>query len=65
MRWESWLARLALAGLAVFQLLSGNQSGGLVAAQGGRVWLEDAADGAGARFVFSLPAAAAGDEASG
>ncbi|TMC49835.1 MAG: DUF4118 domain-containing protein [Chloroflexi bacterium] len=38
---------------------------GLVAAQGGRVWLEDPADGAGARFVFSLPTAAAGGEASG
>ncbi len=30
---------------------------GLVEAQGGRVWLEDAADGRGARFGFALPAA--------
>src|SRR5438477_9574003 len=34
MRWESWLARLALAGLAVFQFSQGNQSGGLVAVEG-------------------------------
>jgi K+-sensing histidine kinase KdpD len=30
---------------------------GLVTAQGGRVWLEEAAPGAGGRFAFSLPAA--------
>src|SRR5438309_352905 len=34
MRWESWLARLALAGLAVFQVAGGNPSGALVATQG-------------------------------
>ena len=34
MRWESWLARLALAGLAVFLFSQGNQSGGVVALEG-------------------------------
>ncbi len=36
MRWEAWLLRLGLAGLAGFQVLTGNYSGGLVAGEG---WL--------------------------
>lgn len=34
MRWEAWLARLVLAGLALFQLASGNPAGALVAVEG-------------------------------
>src|SRR6266536_875456 len=39
MRWESWLLRLALAGLAVFQVVTGNPQGALVAAEGAVVSL--------------------------
>jgi len=39
MRWESWLVRLALAGLAVFQVLTGNPPGALVAVEGAVVAL--------------------------
>ncbi|HEY3063228.1 MAG TPA: hypothetical protein VGL99_30010, partial [Chloroflexota bacterium] len=39
MRWESWLLRLALAGLAIFQVVTGNPQGAFVAAEGAVVAL--------------------------